>query len=77
MPLSNSDDALLVIRCPSCGQRFKVDNDLRGLRDKAILAIGFAGGLRRSEIVAGSGPSSATAASSRRACCTSVVQSAP
>ncbi len=26
-------------------------NDLRGLRDKAILAIGFAGGLRRSEIV--------------------------
>ncbi|MGJ0391264.1 MAG: tyrosine-type recombinase/integrase [Methylocystis sp.] len=28
-----------------------IDNDLRGLRDKAILAIGFAGGLRRSEIV--------------------------
>ena len=28
-----------------------LDNDLRGLRDKAILAIGFAGGLRRSEIV--------------------------
>jgi len=27
-----------------------LDNDLRGLRDKAILAIGFAGGLRRSEI---------------------------
>ncbi len=26
-------------------------NDLRGLRDRAILAIGFAGGLRRSEIV--------------------------
>ena len=25
--------------------------DLRGLRDRAILAIGFAGGLRRSEIV--------------------------
>ena len=28
-----------------------LDNDLRGLRDKAMLAIGFAGGLRRSEIV--------------------------
>ena len=28
-----------------------LDNDLRGLRDSAILAIGFAGGLRRSEIV--------------------------
>ena len=28
-----------------------LENDLRGLRDKAILAIGFAGGLRRSEIV--------------------------
>jgi len=28
-----------------------IGNDLRGLRDKAILAIGFAGGLRRSEIV--------------------------
>jgi integrase len=28
-----------------------LDNDLRGLRDRAILAIGFAGGLRRSEIV--------------------------
>jgi integrase len=28
-----------------------LDTDLRGLRDKAILAIGFAGGLRRSEIV--------------------------
>jgi integrase len=26
-------------------------NDLRGLRDRAILALGFAGGLRRSEIV--------------------------
>ena len=28
-----------------------LDMDLRGLRDHAILAIGFAGGLRRSEIV--------------------------
>ena len=28
-----------------------LDVDLRGLRDRAILAIGFAGGLRRSEIV--------------------------
>ena len=28
-----------------------LDIDLRGLRDRAILAIGFAGGLRRSEIV--------------------------
>ena len=28
-----------------------LEMDLRGLRDKAILAIGFAGGLRRSEIV--------------------------
>ncbi len=28
-----------------------LDNDLRGLRDRALLAIGFAGGLRRSEIV--------------------------
>ena len=28
-----------------------LNSDLRGLRDKAILAIGFAGGLRRSEIV--------------------------
>ncbi|MCQ4191496.1 site-specific integrase [Methylocystis suflitae] len=28
-----------------------LDLDLRGLRDRAILAIGFAGGLRRSEIV--------------------------
>lgn len=24
------DDALLLIRCPSCGQRFKVEEDLRG-----------------------------------------------
>ena len=28
-----------------------LEMDLRGLRDRAILAIGFAGGLRRSEIV--------------------------
>lgn len=28
-----------------------LERDLRGLRDRAILAIGFAGGLRRSEIV--------------------------
>ena len=28
-----------------------LDMDLRGLRDRAILAIGFAGGLKRSEIV--------------------------
>jgi integrase len=28
-----------------------LDLDLRGLRDRAILALGFAGGLRRSEIV--------------------------
>lgn len=28
-----------------------LDMDMRGLRDRAILAIGFAGGLRRSEIV--------------------------
>jgi integrase len=28
-----------------------LDMDLRGLRDRAILALGFAGGLRRSEIV--------------------------
>jgi len=28
-----------------------LENDLRGLRDKAILLLGFAGGLRRSEIV--------------------------
>jgi predicted Zn finger-like uncharacterized protein len=30
MPPSNPDDALLLIRCPSCGQRFKVAEDLRG-----------------------------------------------
>jgi len=30
MPLSNPDDTLLLIRCPSCGQRFKVGEDLRG-----------------------------------------------
>jgi hypothetical protein len=30
MPNSNPDDALLLIRCPSCGQRFKVGEDLRG-----------------------------------------------
>jgi len=30
MPSSNPDDALLLIRCPSCGQRFKVGDDLRG-----------------------------------------------
>lgn len=30
MPSSNPDDALLLIRCPSCGQRFKVGEDLRG-----------------------------------------------
>lgn len=30
MPGSNPDDALLLIRCPSCGQRFKVGEDLRG-----------------------------------------------
>lgn len=29
MPLSNQDDSLLLIRCPSCGQRFKVGEDLR------------------------------------------------
>ena len=28
-----------------------LDRDLRGLRDRAILLLGFAGGLRRSEIV--------------------------
>lgn len=27
---SNPDDSLLLIRCPSCGQRFKVEEDLRG-----------------------------------------------
>lgn len=30
MPFENPDDALLLIRCPSCGQRFKVGEDLRG-----------------------------------------------
>ncbi len=30
MSQSNTDDALLLIRCPSCGQRFKVGEDLRG-----------------------------------------------
>ena len=30
MPGLNPDDALLLIRCPSCGQRFKVGEDLRG-----------------------------------------------
>lgn len=30
MPGSNPDDTLLLIRCPSCGQRFKVGEDLRG-----------------------------------------------
>ncbi|RPJ35456.1 MAG: hypothetical protein EHM17_02365 [Verrucomicrobiaceae bacterium] len=30
MPGSNPDDSLLLIRCPSCGQRFKVGEDLRG-----------------------------------------------
>lgn len=30
MPHSNPDDSLLLIRCPSCGQRFKVGEDLRG-----------------------------------------------
>jgi hypothetical protein len=30
MPESNPDDLLLLIRCPSCGQRFKVGEDLRG-----------------------------------------------
>lgn len=30
MSLPNSDDNLLLIRCPSCGQRFKVGDDLRG-----------------------------------------------
>jgi hypothetical protein len=29
MPESNPDDLLLLIRCPSCGQRFKVGEDLR------------------------------------------------
>jgi predicted Zn finger-like uncharacterized protein len=30
MPGPNPDDSLLLIRCPSCGQRFKVGEDLRG-----------------------------------------------
>lgn len=30
MPSPNPDDILLLIRCPSCGQRFKVGEDLRG-----------------------------------------------
>jgi hypothetical protein len=30
MPGPNPDDTLLLIRCPSCGQRFKVGEDLRG-----------------------------------------------
>ncbi len=30
MPPSNPDDSLLLIRCPSCGQRFKVGDDLKG-----------------------------------------------
>ena len=29
MPESSHDDDLLLIRCPSCGQRFKVEEDLR------------------------------------------------
>lgn len=29
MPHPNPDDSLLLIRCPSCGQRFKVGEDLR------------------------------------------------
>jgi len=29
MPSPTPDDSLLVIRCPSCGQRFKVEEDLR------------------------------------------------
>ena len=29
MPHTNPDDSLLLIRCPSCGQRFKVGEDLR------------------------------------------------
>lgn len=29
MPHRNPDDSLLLIRCPSCGQRFKVGDDLR------------------------------------------------
>jgi uncharacterized membrane protein len=30
MPDPNPDDTLLLIRCPACGQRFKVGEDLRG-----------------------------------------------
>jgi len=30
MPGLNPDDSLLLIRCPTCGQRFKVAEDLRG-----------------------------------------------
>ena len=30
MPSLNPDDKLLLIRCPTCGQRFKVGEDLRG-----------------------------------------------
>ena len=30
MPSGNPDDTLLLIRCPSCGQRFKVGEDLKG-----------------------------------------------
>ena len=30
MSTPNPDDLLLLIRCPSCGQRFKVGDDLRG-----------------------------------------------
>jgi hypothetical protein len=30
MPSPNPDETLLLIRCPSCGQRFKVGEDLRG-----------------------------------------------
>lgn len=30
MPSGNPDDTLLLIRCPSCGQRFKVGDDLKG-----------------------------------------------
>lgn len=29
MPVPNPDDSLLLIRCPSCGQRFRVGEDLR------------------------------------------------
>ncbi len=30
MSSMNPDDLLLIIRCPMCGQRFKVAEDLRG-----------------------------------------------